>query len=949
MKVRTEPARDLEPQAKALKRPRQVSLRSRKPAREQRQEPDAADRLEPALLKKRKRALPAPQPKPGSEVTRGAELVELLRDRLAARRASKDGAPEGDSLLHEAYFSLRVAAELGRRRPEVGPVICALEKRIAATLPSDLRLLVREAAGEHEKPAKPWRNHGALGRTRFDPDHWKKQYMERYGMLNGYGGDLLAIASDADDPSLRALFERASSLGFDLIHHSGDDRYIKEQVDLLNLLRVLARMREIGLPIRMSRTRLDQLLARLAPAHDPPTVAVLRRAARAFGWDEAGLLLPYQRRRGNRRPDGQALAGFPETPGLPPAIGSHPLGQLGTEAYDYGERLVAFRCGDPVLSNADDPTILGLSETQCSGYSGAYLDRVSSGVRDSKESVTSYLRVMTRLFELGAMSEFDPRNSDSKSKEHGHELGDIDGFIHDHLERHGLDPELMDVIAQLYASSGCRFFSADPRASRAFLEAERRLANRSALDRAPLAVGEETQGASLGALVDESASPVERRDAVAAVLSQGEQLFPKLLVAVREAIASNRLRPVRVDDLVPALRAQLADELFADWDHIGAIAVISGLMTRLLASDIEALLLRRGYDRESSDRWARAAVALRNIHASELDFVSVDLLRRPPDFSTLLLRMMLANDAREVGLRGESLSRAASADPIAFARVILERAQRGDHGEGAEAIELLAWAASAGFLEHDDVVEAAEEIGFDLSIDKSILAPILMGSLNDTISSSEGSTERRLDPLLDAFDRAALIVGAPVVAEWLLEKLHAADIAREPSLNDDLPRSDLTALAVARVEELVDRGESAPLEDARSWRWVEAAVLRALREKRPITDATFVGLAEAFRLKLISSVPLELARETFPSARRAELADRMQSSEARAIALDQPRASRGNVRRSAVYRSVEEPTTGPVVDRGPAPGRKAPEDRTDFVSVRVRRGPRAPAERPLRI
>jgi hypothetical protein len=201
-----------------------------------------------------------------------------------------------------------------------------------------------------------------------------------------------------------------------------------------------------------------------------------------------------------------------------------------------------------------------------------------------------------------------------------------------------------------------------------------------------------------------------------------------------------------------------------------------------------------------------------------------------------------------------------------------------------------------------------------------------------------------IDELLRAFANVALIAGTDSAAEWLLDRLYAEDIVNEPSLAATEADDEPLLTAVRRVEELAAHPESVAAEDHQGWRWIEAAVHRSMREGDSISDETVLGLAEAFRAKLMSRSVLELARHKIPASRMADLADRVRSLEARAILLDVPLEQRSTPAGRMSFRGVEEPASHAIVGRGPAlcPARVIEPSTT---KASVSHGPKAPKER----
>jgi hypothetical protein len=842
---------------------------------------------------------------PGGTVSPRGRLVELLLDQLA-RRARLDNGQQAAALLRERYLVIGVSEAILRRHADAAPAVRRVMDEVSRTLPAELRPLIDDAAGLTRAPKEAPRhppNHGPLGDRTFDPQAFADDHRRSHnGLLNGYAPLLLELSADADDPTLSALFDSARTLHFDVLLDRTDDFTLVTNVDVIRLLRVLARMRENNLPVRFSMTRLQALL-RTHPTFpgEDGAIAALRRAARAFGWDDSIIMLPENgsttRIKGRHRFQNRALDEYPESRGLPPSIGPRSGEPLGAETFSMNLLPLSQRV-DADLFSITDGSLWNISDAYSAGSHGFELDTIAEGAYDADGNVRSRdvligcLRLLRRAFEIGAMAHFAPSNR---------RLGKIDGMIDRYFSREPPDAEVMDAIARAYVNADVAFYSMYPAVQSAFFEADRRLVCFSALERAPLfaprppfAPEQPPATFDFDAIRRRDVSTEERRRAVIDTLSRAGGLndFRTLVGTMIEAHRAGELPGADVDDLATPERAAFADRAFGCWDHVGAVALLASFMTRLSIDDVRGLLQRKGYDEAVANRWATVAVHLSAIDPRQLDLALSDVLRDPPDFTTLPLKVLLCSKdgSTSTALSAELESFMAS-DPIAFARVILEHTSRDEGRGGDDLTQQLTSACANGVVPFEDIVRAAAQIGLGTALDQLVLTRSIADPVVRLLSGSSPGTFAegdRLEHLLEAFQPLVEAVGAEQAAQWLLARLHAMDLQREPSFAELEEDVDPIEVAIRRVDELAHpHGRAASVDhEQHEWAWIEAAVLRALREGRAVSDTTLMGLAEALRIKLVSSAPLAMAGSSLPRDRASTLAERMLGREARDALLN---------------------------------------------------------------
>jgi hypothetical protein len=191
-------------------------------------------------------------------------------------------------------------------------------------------------------------------------------------------------------------------------------------------------------------------------------------------------------------------------------------------------------------------------------------------------------------------------------------------------------------------------------------------------------------------------------------------------------------------------------------------------------------------------------------------------------------------------------------------------------------------------------------------------------ALRDLAESDDEHAEGARAALVETIIASAGYVPAARLAEHALDQLYAADVRTAIPLGkaDQEEGSDAFRLTFDSVNELADRAQSgnAPALDKKDWQWMEADVLRAIREGRALPDETLLGLSEAFQLNLVSGEVVRMARDAASPEQVMRVADRTPSRVARALWMDRPLGTSPQSRRAFEMSQVD--VVPPQVTRG---------------------------------
>jgi hypothetical protein len=372
-------------------------------------------------------------------------------------------------------------------------------------------------------------------------------------------------------------------------------------------------------------------------------------------------------------------------------------------------------------------------------------------------------------------------------------------------------------------------------------------------------------------------APSKRSEVLQSLLSEAPAIeISPLLHALIQAKRSGTLEPVQADTSV-------LDGLM----HIGAIAVIAGLATRIADDEIERALVAKGYDPEAARTWADVAGALARLDPQEIAFAVRDLTPSPPDFSSLPIRVALAKRSLDWSLLEASASSFGERHPVAFARALLERALSADSaGDRSRILDLLENSVSHAWLGPLEVARALDDLGQGELGPTSFLAGRVLDPLDAAVELVDS------DGILAAFERLARYVGPDRAAAEVMRRAYAKDLRGVLPLCEAETAREPMEWALTRLRALADDAlELADLDEPRVWQAIDAAVLTSVRKGRVVDGEAMVGIAEAFQRRLISRATLEEARDALSRDELTAIASRVASSEARAVLLGQPRRS----------------------------------------------------------
>jgi hypothetical protein len=370
------------------------------------------------------------------------------------------------------------------------------------------------------------------------------------------------------------------------------------------------------------------------------------------------------------------------------------------------------------------------------------------------------------------------------------------------------------------------------------------------------------------------------------------------------------------DALIPA---EVGQDAFDAWQHIGAIAIVASIASKLSIDAITDLLVSKGYDRASAREWAELGSKLSQLRGDDFAKATADLSGSPPSFSSLGARLYLACLDGALPADPGAAEAAASSDPAAFARILLERSLREE--EPARQVEILGEierAVSKRTLDAQSVRAAVSSLG---AIDLDAEWPLSRALLDPLDAALDGQDDATID---EAFDRLALFAGAGVAVQRVLSGQYQRDLERVVPLGEVDSGREAVDYAIRRVRELAGEKTSPAGDDLqREWQWVDASLRRALESGRELDEETLLGIAEAFHAQLLSQKTLETARDALPREKVEELAEKTRASDARAVLRDRKRPRR--VARTQ-FESPNQQVGAAKVVRGPSAPKKEPID-----------------------
>jgi hypothetical protein len=340
---------------------------------------------------------------------------------------------------------------------------------------------------------------------------------------------------------------------------------------------------------------------------------------------------------------------------------------------------------------------------------------------------------------------------------------------------------------------------------------------------------------------------------------------------------------------------------FAEWNHLGVLAIFSAFLTQLDGAQIEQLLLEKGHDAQQAKTWSDIALRLRGLEEAQVGFVLDSVLRDPEkaDFSMIELRLKLIESIDEDAIRTE-LRGSGMTTPLAHAQALLERALIEADGSPIRRtlFDLVSKLVDERLILPHELRRAASKCLGPLSSEApeqwglyaDLVAPLLKA-----IEAYAGSASADHDPVSEIVRRAkdlAVFTDPQLVASMVLPRTYRADLAHALPLGAEGTADGTNAMrtALERLEEL-GRSETAPpripATAKRQYEWIEWAV-----RGQPISEDALVGLAAAYEAGWVSREVLASARNALPRDDVLRAWARVRSSDARAILEDRRPAQR---------------------------------------------------------
>ncbi|MBI4819281.1 MAG: AAA family ATPase [Deltaproteobacteria bacterium] len=274
-------------------------------------------------------------------------------------------------------------------------------------------------------------------------------------------------------------------------------------------------------------------------------------------------------------------------------------------------------------------------------------------------------------------------------------------------------------------------------------------------------------------------SPSDRRTALEElVLGDPKLEVRELLELAISARASGELVPVSMSGADAAQQSAYVSGLISAFDHLAASSVLLGAFAKVGAERVESALVDRGFDPESSKLWAAVAERLAGLDARDLKFTLAPVLGAEPEFSTLPMRLALA----ESKLTDETLAKLFDThgkdDALTFADALLARTALEPSSSPARAkvAELIKAKIAAGDLSAEDVRDlvtadylAILEPDADKKVDDAVAKVIKVGP---------GAQTEAIEALATTIKDAGQLTNPTALASRALGQLIQSDLAR---------------------------------------------------------------------------------------------------------------------------------------------------------------------------
>jgi hypothetical protein len=397
----------------------------------------------------------------------------------------------------------------------------------------------------------------------------------------------------------------------------------------------------------------------------------------------------------------------------------------------------------------------------------------------------------------------------------------------------------------------------------------------------------------------------------------------EIIAAIATGVARGAVVPLSLskEDLKRVVRA--LDEAF---DHSLAAVILAGVLLRAekgadLGSAVAEQLSSSDLGERERWAWGDRAARISQLPPAALPFVLRGVLGDAPEVGSIDDRLRLLGP-----LTAEAIEAYIDERSSTFAGLapLLEKAHA-DEGERRTVWATLEDRIARKLIDPDTVVRPAvercpEEVRAGL---RAIAEEQIRARAVELAGATHAERPQLEQDLVEDIRVRSGLVPASDLARLALDVLYAHDLECVVPLGDaDLERGSLAADRVQSLAQGSPQGALTP--DKRvEWQWIESDILRAIKEGRPPSLETLLGLSEAFQQKLVAKETLVAARDASSTEMVEQVADRTRSRALRALWLDRP------------------------IDR--AAGRcTAPADANRLDSVRIKRGPTAPRPKKLR-